>query len=66
MSNNDILIFVPFHDNFVNINKLFSLLPTGQRQLCTCPVCEMNAWAKPDAHLICGDRNEELEAEEPE
>jgi hypothetical protein len=29
----------------------------------TCPVCEMNAWAKPDAHLICGDCNEELEAE---
>ena len=21
----------------------------------TCPVCELNAWAKPDAHIICGD-----------
>jgi predicted SprT family Zn-dependent metalloprotease len=31
----------------------------------TCPVCELNAWAKPDAHLICGDCNEELEAEQP-
>jgi hypothetical protein len=25
----------------------------------------MNAWAKPDAHLICGDCSEEMEAEEP-
>jgi transcription elongation factor Elf1 len=29
----------------------------------TCPVCGLNAWAKPDAHLICGDCSEELEAE---
>jgi hypothetical protein len=26
----------------------------------------MNAWAKPDAHLICGDCSEEMEAEEAE
>jgi len=26
----------------------------------------MNAWAKPDARLICGDCSEEMEAEEPE
>jgi hypothetical protein len=32
----------------------------------TCPVCEMNAWAKPDARLICGDCSEEMEAEQPE
>jgi predicted SprT family Zn-dependent metalloprotease len=32
----------------------------------TCPVCEMNAWAKPDARLICGDCSEEMEAEELE
>jgi hypothetical protein len=30
----------------------------------TCPACELNAWAKPDAHLICGDCSEEMEAEE--
>ena len=32
----------------------------------TCPVCDLNAWAKPDAHLICGDCGEEMEAEEPD
>ena len=31
----------------------------------TCPACQQNAWAKPDAHLICGDCGEELEAQEP-
>lgn len=30
----------------------------------TCPVCELNAWAKPGVHLVCGDCGEELEAEE--
>jgi hypothetical protein len=30
----------------------------------TCPGCELNAWAKPEAHLICGDCNLELEPEE--
>jgi predicted SprT family Zn-dependent metalloprotease len=32
----------------------------------TCPACGLNAWAKPDARLICGDCSEELEAEEPQ
>jgi hypothetical protein len=31
----------------------------------TCPLCDLNAWAKPDARLICGDCSEEMEAEEP-
>jgi ribosomal protein L37AE/L43A len=30
----------------------------------TCPACRMNAWARPDARLICGDCGEELEAGE--
>ena len=30
----------------------------------SCPACEANAWAKPDAHLICGDCDEAMEAEE--
>lgn len=29
----------------------------------TCPLCEVNAWAKPGVNLICGDCGEELEAE---
>ena len=29
----------------------------------TCPSCGMNAWAKPDAHLICGDCGEAMGAE---
>jgi SprT-like family len=32
----------------------------------TCPDCEQNAWAKPDAHLICGDCDQAMEAEEPD
>lgn len=30
----------------------------------TCPACGLNAWAKPDARLICGECSEEMEAEE--
>lgn len=30
----------------------------------TCPGCEFNAWAKPDANLWCGDCQEPMEAEE--
>src|SRR4051794_12829703 len=29
----------------------------------TGPVCEQNAWAQPDAHLICGDFEEQMEME---
>ncbi len=28
----------------------------------TCPGCGVNAWAKPDVRLLCGDCGEELEA----
>jgi hypothetical protein len=31
----------------------------------TCLTCGQNAWAKPDAHLICGDCEEPMEAEQP-
>ena len=31
-----------------------------------CPGCDLNAWAKPDANLWCGDCEEPMEAEEPE
>jgi predicted SprT family Zn-dependent metalloprotease len=31
----------------------------------TCPGCDLNAWAKPGAHLLCGDCELELEPEEP-
>lgn len=30
----------------------------------TCPSCGLNAWAKPDAHLVCGDCGEDLEPED--
>ena len=30
----------------------------------TCPDCGMNAWAKPEARLVCGECEEPLEAEE--
>ena len=29
----------------------------------TCPECSQNAWAKPDAHLMCGDCQEPMAAE---
>ncbi len=32
----------------------------------TCPACGTNAWAKPSTNLICGDCDEEMEAEAPE
>lgn len=30
----------------------------------TCPACELNAWAKQGVNLVCGDCQEEMEAEE--
>ncbi len=30
----------------------------------TCPSCRANAWAKPDARLVCGDCAEPMQAEE--
>lgn len=30
----------------------------------TCPVCEKNAWAKPESNLICGDCEETMLSEE--
>jgi predicted SprT family Zn-dependent metalloprotease len=30
----------------------------------SCPACDANAWAKPDANLICGDCDEPMKAEE--
>lgn len=29
----------------------------------SCPVCELNAWAKPGANLVCGDCDEAMEAD---
>jgi predicted SprT family Zn-dependent metalloprotease len=31
----------------------------------TCPECGLNAWAKPEAHLLCGDCEEPMQAEPP-
>lgn len=31
----------------------------------TCPTCGVNAWAKPEVNLICGDCHETMEAEQP-
>lgn len=30
----------------------------------SCPSCDLNAWAKPDVKIVCGECNEVLEAEE--
>jgi hypothetical protein len=30
----------------------------------SCPQCGVNCWAKPDAHFVCGDCDEAMEAEE--
>jgi hypothetical protein len=32
----------------------------------TCPACQANAWAKSNAHLICGDCHELMQTEERE
>ena len=32
----------------------------------TCPTCDLNAWGKPDIHLVCDECNERMEPEEPE
>lgn len=31
----------------------------------TCPACGLNAWAKPDVHIVCGECNAPLESEAP-
>jgi hypothetical protein len=32
----------------------------------TCPGCGLNAWAKPDANLVCGDCGERMEFQRPD
>jgi hypothetical protein len=32
----------------------------------TCPTCGLNAWAKPDAKLLCGTCQENMESEQEE
>lgn len=39
---------------------------TASKTKYTCPSCRLNAWAKPDAHLMCGDCEETMEAEPTE
>jgi hypothetical protein len=39
-------------------------LPALSQQRYTCPTCSVNAWAKPQTALICGDCREEMEADE--
>jgi hypothetical protein len=34
---------------------------TNSKTKYTCPTCELNAWAKPEANLTCGDCNETME-----
>jgi hypothetical protein len=34
---------------------------TASKTKYTCPDCGLNAWAKPDAHLVCGDCERPLE-----
>ena len=31
----------------------------------TCPACGLNAWAKPEIHIVCGDCDERMNAETP-
>src|SRR5436305_1416322 len=31
----------------------------------TCPDCQANAWAKPEVHLICGECEQRMVADEP-
>jgi hypothetical protein len=38
--------------------------PTGQNTVkYTCPTCGQNAWAKPEASLVCSDCQEAMEAQ---
>jgi ribosomal protein S27AE len=37
---------------------------SGHRQKYTCPGCELNAWAKHDARIVCGECNEIMEPQE--
>ncbi len=40
--------------------------PRNSKTKYTCPGCGLNAWAKPDVHLVCGDCGETLESEAEE
>jgi hypothetical protein len=37
---------------------------TASKTKYTCPACSVNAWAKPQTALICGDCQEVMEADE--
>jgi predicted SprT family Zn-dependent metalloprotease len=53
-----------YHDRAGDGDAAARQKKTASKTKYTCPLCEMNAWAKPNAHLICGDCREEMEAEE--
>jgi predicted SprT family Zn-dependent metalloprotease len=53
-----------YHDRAGDGDAAARKKKTASKTKYTCPLCDMTAWAKPTAHLICGDCNEEMEAEE--
>lgn len=53
-----------FHDPYGEEEKEKRKKKSASKTKYTCPVCGMNAWAKPEVVLICGDCREELEPEE--
>lgn len=54
---------VLFHDRAGEIDKAKKATKSSKTKY-TCPGCGLNAWAKPNVSLKCGDCDEELEAEE--
>ena len=48
------------YDLFV-LGRLAS--PTSKTRY-TCPTCELSAWSKPGANLVCGDCDETMQAED--
>jgi hypothetical protein len=65
------LLGIGFHLTWQSVEPMISGTPkpggttkTNTRAKYTCPVCKLNAWAKPGANLVCGDCEERMEAQE--
>jgi SprT-like family len=53
-----------YHDR--NENNAASKKKAASKTKYTCPVCGLNAWAKPEAPLVCGAYQEPMQAENVE
>ena len=57
---------VPYVERWTEGGKAKAKKKAASKTKYTCASCDLNAWGKPAIHLICGDCNERMAADEPD